>query len=104
MFVNDTKMDAKDISKLVRNYFNEVHGQYAVFGFRVETAEPLPKDGWKMVCSFLPTANASETQRMDYKIMISGTGEIKNVTRISKGLPPRRLATTPRPTSRIPPG
>ena len=29
-------MDAKEISKKVRDYFYEVHGQFAVIGFRIE--------------------------------------------------------------------
>ncbi len=95
-------MDAKGISKLVRDYFDEVHGQYAVFGFRVEAFESAPKDGWKMECSFLPTLSSSEMQRINYKIMISDTGKIKNVTKVSKESPPRRLGPTiPEPMKRI---
>ena len=81
-------MDAKEISRSVRDYFSEVHGQYGVLGFRVEVFEPAPKDGWKMECSFLPTIGSTETERINYKIIISSAGEIKNVTKISRESPP----------------
>ena len=29
-------MDAKEISKKVRDYFYEIHGQFGVVGFRIE--------------------------------------------------------------------
>ena len=86
-------MDAKEISKLVRDYFNEIHGQFTVICFRVEAFEAAPNGGWKMECSFLPSMNSTETERINYKIMISNAGEIKNVTSVSKGHSPRPTAS-----------
>lgn len=74
------KMDAKEISKRVRVYFEETHGQFAVFLFQIDTVEPTTS-GWQIKCSFLPSIKATEAERVNYKVIISASGEIKKVNR-----------------------
>ncbi len=78
------KMGATDISKKVKDYFLEIHGPYAVFGFLIETCSKSARnDCWDIRCSFLSSMSATEAQRISYKILISTDGEIKNVTKIT---------------------
>lgn len=74
-------MDALELSKKVRDYFSEVHGQFAVLFFRVEAVE-YGEEEWLVECSFLPAMTASEKERVYYKVIISVSGEIKNVTKV----------------------
>lgn len=79
-----TKLGATDISKKVKDYFLEIHGPYAVFGFLMETfSKSMRNDCWDMRCSFLPSMSATEEQRISYKILISTDGEIKNMTKVT---------------------
>lgn len=77
-------MDAKEISKKVKDYFFEVHGQYAVFGFRVENVLFARKeDAWKVECSFLQSMLDTEEKRVYYEAIIDSQGKIKNVAKIT---------------------
>lgn len=80
-------MDAKEISKKVRDYFYEVHGQFAVVGFRIENVL-FDKKGnvWTIECSFLQSMMAPETERAHYKVVVDPQGNIKNVTKIQIGI------------------
>ena len=76
-------MDAKEISKKVKDYFFEVHGQYAVFGFRIENVSfDSKEEGWKTECSFLQTMLDTEEKRAYYEVTIDSQGKIKKVTKI----------------------
>ncbi len=78
-------MDAKGISKIVRDYFFEVHGQFAVFGFRIEDVSFDKKNNvWKIECSFLQSVMDTEEKRVYYEVIIDSRGEIKNVTKVTK--------------------
>ena len=53
-------MDAKEISKKVRDYFYEIHGQFGVVGFRIENVLYDEKGNiWTIECSFLPIYDGS---------------------------------------------
>lgn len=77
-------MDAKEISKKVRDYFYEVHGQFGVIGFRIENVLfNKRRNIWTIECSFLPSMMAQERERARYKVIIDNQGNIKNVTKVT---------------------
>lgn len=75
-------MDAKEISKKVRDYFYEVHGQYGVFNFRIENVL-YDKHGslWTVECSFLTSMMATEKDRVCYKVIVDSKGHIENISK-----------------------
>jgi hypothetical protein len=77
-------MDAKEISKKVRDYFYEVHGQFGVVGFRIENVLFEEKsNAWTVECSFLQSMMASEKERAHCRVIIDFQGKIKNVAKVS---------------------
>ncbi|MBI3583876.1 MAG: hypothetical protein HY096_08005 [Nitrospinae bacterium] len=78
-------MDAKEISKKVRDYFFEVHGQYAVFGFRIEDVSFDKKsNAWKIESSLLQSVLDTEEKRVYYEVIIDSQGKFKNVKKVAK--------------------
>ncbi|MBI5188981.1 MAG: hypothetical protein HZA07_07990 [Nitrospirae bacterium] len=78
-------MDAKEISKKVRDYFFEVHGQFAVFGFRIEDVSFDKKsNAWKIESSFLQSVVDTDEKRVYYEVIIDSQGKIKNVTKVTR--------------------
>lgn len=77
-------MDAKELSKKVKDYFFEVHGQYAVFGFRIEDVSfDSKEETWKIECSFLQAMLDTEEKRAHYEVTIDSQGKMKKVTKIA---------------------
>lgn len=79
-------MDAKEISKGVKDYFLETHGQLAVYGFRIESVSFNKKTNvWEVECSFLESIYSTENNRAYYKIDVDSKGEIKQAERTGRG-------------------
>ena len=75
-------MDAKEISKKVRDYFYEIHGQFGVVGFRIENVLYDKKENiWTIECSFLQSMMAPDDERVFYRVIIDPQGNIKNITK-----------------------
>lgn len=46
-------LDALDASKRAREYLETVHGQFALYDFRIEAATK-ENGNWRILCSYLP--------------------------------------------------
>lgn len=76
-------MDAKEISKKVRSYFEEVHGALAVLLFRIESVSHEKKiNTWIVECSFNPGSFVDIENRVRYKVFLDAQGNISAVNEI----------------------
>jgi hypothetical protein len=60
------EIDAKEASTLARRHFEDVHGTYAMFAFRIHSASKI-EGAWRVVCSFSPTGR---TERLQYAVEV----------------------------------
>lgn len=72
------KLDGKEASKIVRSYFDEVHGPFAVVGFQILKTELNKKaNRWIIECDFFPGFVSRKAQ---YLVEIDAkTGSIESV-------------------------
>lgn len=81
--MEDKKVDGKQASELVRDYFENVHGPLMVWDFRIEKTEFDSKTKyWTINCSFLPHMSARE--RREYEVEVNAQKPmIEKVTLLS---------------------
>lgn len=66
----DKKIDGKQASELVRDFFDNVHGNLMVCDFRIKKTEfDIEKKHWIVSCSFLPHMSARE--RLEYEVEVN---------------------------------
>ncbi|MEW6606324.1 MAG: hypothetical protein AB1414_02560 [bacterium] len=66
----DKKVDGRQASELVRDYFDNVHGNFMVCDFRIKKTEFDSKTKhWIVNCSFLPHMSARE--RIEYEVEVN---------------------------------
>jgi hypothetical protein len=80
----DKKIDGKQASELVRDYFDNVHGNLMVCDFRIiKTEFDIETKHWIINCSFLPHMSARE--RLEYEVEVNAQKPmVEKVTLLSE--------------------
>lgn len=74
-------MDAHQASQLVKEYFFDLHGQWGVIAFQVESVLEQ-NQGWEVTCSFLDSVNAGA--RTHYDVHVNSDGKLGRVQKLSE--------------------
>ena len=69
--IDETKIDGKAAALAVRNYFEEVHGTYAVIGFQLFNVKKNDDENcWEVSCLFYPNISARSPNAYRVKVDI----------------------------------
>lgn len=76
--------DGKDASLRCRQYFEEVHGTYGVYNFKViDVGYEKKDDVWSVRCEFAPWMSGTQPpQMLEYDVGVKGSGEVFGVKRV----------------------
>lgn len=76
-------MDAREATRLVKEYFEEMTGPFGVVLFQVQSVEPGSDEGsWEVRCSFIPGPHAKD--RDHFYVLIRAD---KSFARVEKTSP-----------------
>lgn len=81
VFKLSSKIDGREASKIVKQYFEELHGMYGVLIFSIEDVK-FDKDQklWEVRCGFFPSLAAGKKDY--YKVKVSDDRKIVDVEKI----------------------
>lgn len=76
-------MDAREATRLVKEYFEETNGPFGTVLFQVQSVEPGPEEGsWEVRCSFIPGVHT--TSRDHFYVLVRPD---KSFARVEKTSP-----------------
>lgn len=73
-------LGGKEASRIAREYFTEIHGEFNVWNFQVESVT-REKQNWKIRCSFAATTTGG-APRSTYEVEVKEDSTIGRVSRI----------------------
>ncbi len=76
-----TNIDGKEASRIARDYLVDIHGNFFVWDFQVESATP-EEEKWKVRCSYTSSLSAG-APRYTYEIEVNKDGTVSRVQRIN---------------------
>lgn len=76
-------MDAREATRIVRDYFRDANGEYGSIGFQVESVERAIEEEascWLVTCSFFRSLMSPE--RNVFLVRVAESGDIEKVTKL----------------------